>query len=136
MKKLLLLTVCLVLLTGVAVAQEQEAQEKVQLINNTEAGDSLEYEVIIFDTGYEAWLHSHAKPMSYYSQSYLENWNRQYVLEWNYRYQSGMNPDIVGSYIDYQPNTDYGLEVNYRLYTYFVYVEEQLNLKLLNRGAR
>jgi hypothetical protein len=136
MQKLLLISVCLVLLTGIAVAQEQEAQEKVQLINNTETGDSLEYEVIIFDAGYEAWLHSQAKPMSYYSQSYLENWNRQYVLEWNYRYQSGMNPDIVGSYIDYQHTTDYGLEVNYRLYTYFVYVEEKLNLKLLNRGTR
>src|SRR5690606_15137860 len=98
MQKLLLISVCLVLLTGIVVAQEQEAQEKVQLINNTETGDSLEYEVIIFDAGYEAWLHSQAKPMSYYSQSYLENWNRQYVLEWNYRYQSGMNPDIVGSY--------------------------------------
>jgi hypothetical protein len=136
MHKLLLISVCLVLLTGVAVAQEQEAQDKVQLINNTETGDSLEYEVIIFDAGYEAWLHSHAKPISYYSQSYLENWNRQYVLEWNYRYQSGLNPDIVGSYIDYQHTTDYGLEVNYRLYTYFVYVEEKLNLKLLNRGTR
>ncbi|MGD9994399.1 MAG: DUF6146 family protein [Salinivirgaceae bacterium] len=136
MHKLLLISVCLILLTGVAVAQEQEAQEKVQLINNTETGDSLEYEVIIFDAGYEAWLHSHAKPISYYSQSYLENWNRQYVLEWNYRYQSGLNPDIVGSYIDYQHTTDYGLEVNYRLYTYFVYVEEKLNLKLLNRGTR
>ena len=136
MQKLLLISVCLVLLTGVAVAQEQEAQEQVQLINNTETGDSLEYEVIIFDAGYEAWLHSHAKPISYYSQSYLENWNRQYVLEWNYRYQSGLNPDIVGSYIDYQHSTVYGLEVNYRLYTYFVYVEEKLNLKLLNRGTR
>ncbi|PKP08153.1 MAG: hypothetical protein CVU09_16755 [Bacteroidetes bacterium HGW-Bacteroidetes-4] len=136
MQKLLLLSVCLIILTGVAVAQEQETQEKVQLISNTEADDSLEYEVIIFDAGYEAWLHSHTKPISYYSQSYLENWNRQYVLEWNYRYQSGLNPDIVGSYIDYQPNIDYGKEVNYQLYTYFVYVEEKLNLKLLNRGTR
>lgn len=136
MKKLLFISVWLVLLTGFVVAQEPDAQEKVQLINNTELSDSLEYEVIIFDAGYESWLHTYAKPMGYYSQSYLENWNRQYVLEWNYRYQSGMNSDIVGSYIDYQPNTDYGLEVNYKLYTYFVYVEEELKLKLLNRGTR
>lgn len=136
MKKLLFISVLTVLFTGYVTAQEPEAQEKVQLINNAVPGDSLEYEVIIFDAGYEAWLHSHAKPMSYYSLSYLENWNRQYVLEWNYRYQSGMNTDVVGSYIDYLPNTDYGLEVNYRLYTYFVYVEEQLKLKLLNRGTR
>jgi len=34
----------------------------------------------------------------------------------------------------YQPGIDYGLEVNYTLYEYFLYVENELHFKLLNRA--
>lgn len=89
------------------------------------ANDSLEYEIIIFDIGYETYLKSIAKPEWYYSQQYLENKNQFYVTEWNIRVNNPFkfNPDIYENRIDYDFNTNYGLEVNYKLYNYFKFVE-------------
>src|SRR5690606_38959302 len=60
--------------------------------NNAIAGDTvrianeeLEYEVIIIDPGFPSWLNSRSRPRGYYSQSYLENKNLQWITEWNVR---------------------------------------------------
>ncbi|MDO9036949.1 MAG: DUF6146 family protein [Lutibacter sp.] len=95
-------------------------QEAVRIAN-----DSLEYEIIIMDIGFETYLNTIAKPMNFYSQEYYENKNRFYVTEWNIR---ALNPlryrkDIYENQIDYDFNVDYGLEVNYKLYNYFKFVE-------------
>jgi len=89
------------------------------------ANDSLEYEIIIFDVGYETYLNTIAKPEWYYSQNYLETKNRFYVTEWNIRTQNPLryNSDIYENTIDYNFNINYGLEVNYKLYNYFKFVE-------------
>jgi len=89
------------------------------------ANDSLEYEIIIFDTGYDYYLKSIAKPEWYYSLDYLETKNRFYVTEWNIRAQnpSRYNATIYGNVIDYNFNTKYGFEVNYKLFNYFKFVE-------------
>ena len=58
----------------------------------TASVDSVEYELIIIDPGYDLWLASVAKPMGYYSKEYLESWNQQYILEWNNRYLTGQDP--------------------------------------------
>lgn len=118
-----------------ANAQEEKPKVKTAVIQEADNSDSIGYEVVIMDPGFDFWLKSQAKPMSFYSLSYLENWNNLYVKEWNYRYQLGKDANIIESYIDYDPNTAYGLEVNYMLYSYFVYVEKQLNLRLLNRAV-
>ena len=47
--------------------------------------DETEYEIIIIELGFNFWLQSIAKPEGYYSQSYMENRNNLYVLEWNRR---------------------------------------------------
>ena len=106
---------------------------KTTVQNNTDlpegavriANDSLEYEIIIFDIGFEYYLASIAKPEWYYSQSLLETKNMLYVNEWNYRARNPQryNSNIYENIIDYQPNIDYGLEVNYKLYNYFKFVE-------------
>ncbi|MDD2286878.1 MAG: hypothetical protein PHQ11_15940, partial [Paludibacter sp.] len=41
--------------------------------------DSVAYELIVFDTGFETWYLLQNSPASYRSQQYYENWNRQYV---------------------------------------------------------
>ncbi|RXP56589.1 hypothetical protein EC396_07470 [Lutibacter sp. HS1-25] len=89
------------------------------------ANDSLEYEIIIFDTGYDYYLKSIAKPEWYYSLNYLETRNRFYVTEWNIRAQNPLryNAAIYGNVIDYDFNTKYGFEVNYKLFNYFKFVE-------------
>jgi len=88
------------------------------------ANDSLEYEIIIIDPGFNSWLVSRARPRGYYNQSYFENRNRMWVMEWNNR---ALNPtrfgDLYQMQIDYQHQIDYGYEVNYMLYNYLVYFQ-------------
>jgi len=89
------------------------------------ANDSLEYEIIIIDIGFETYLHSIAKPDNFYSQQYYETKNTFYVTEWNIRAQNPLkyNSSIYENVIDYNFNTNYGLDVNYKLYNYFKFVE-------------
>jgi hypothetical protein len=96
------------------------------------ANDSLKYEVIIIDPGFNAWLNSTALPRNYYSQSYLENKNRIYVNEWNRRVLQPMryNPNLYEMTIDYEPNIDYGYEVNYLIYNYMIYFQNTYKQKL------
>ena len=91
------------------------------------ANDSLEYEIIITDIGFETYLNTIAKPMNFYSQEYYETKNRFYVTEWNIRAQNPLRyrSDIYENQIDYDFNVDYGLEVNYKLYNYFKFVEHK-----------
>ncbi len=101
------------------------------------ANEDLEYEIIIIDIGFETYLHSIARPANFYSQHYYENKNLFYVTEWNQRV---LNPAEFGStiyenHIDYQQGIDYGLDVNYKLYNYFKFVEHKYGQKfLLTRG--
>ncbi|WP_293874114.1 DUF6146 family protein, partial [Flavobacterium sp.] len=89
------------------------------------ANDSLEYEIIIMDSGFNTWLAGNAKPRGFYSESYMENRNQTYVQEWNSRV---MQPQRYGSNlyemrIDYDPKIHYGYEVNYLLFNYMVYFQ-------------
>ena len=95
------------------------------------ANDDIEYEVIIIEPGFNSWLMGRAKQRGYYNQFYLENRNRLLVLEWNNRVRQ---PTVYGNLyemtIDYRPNIDYGYEVNYLLYNYFVYFQIQYKQQL------
>lgn len=93
------------------------------------ANDSLEYEIIIIDPGFSTFLASQARPEGYYSQEYLENKNRFLVTDYNQRVHQPFNfdPDIYVQEIEYDPRIDYGYEVNYKLYYYFVYLSRKYN---------
>lgn len=93
------------------------------------ANDSLEYEIIIIEPGFNLFINSIARPEGYYSQNYLENKNRVLVNEYNQRVRQPQvyNPDLYIQEINYEPRIDYGYEVNYLLYNYFVYFSRQYN---------
>jgi hypothetical protein len=99
--------------------------------------DSTEYELIVFDPGYESFLITQPYPKNYYSNEYYKNWNIQYVTEWNYRYD---HPDVYGDFyetrIDYDPSIDYGLDFNYRLYQYFQFIDKQYGIVLISRRGK
>lgn len=90
--------------------------------------DSLEYELIIIDAGFQPWLDMHRKPIWYYSNDYLAAMNYQYVIAWN---EKARDPFLLQNRadspfmmeIDYRPTIDYGIELNYKLYHYFKFVE-------------
>lgn len=93
------------------------------------ANDSLEYEIIIIDPGYSYFLNAIAQPEGYYSQSYLENKNRFLVRDYNQRVREPFryDPELYTQEINYDPNIDYGYDVNYKLYNYFVYLSREYN---------
>lgn len=94
------------------------------------ANDSIEYEIIIIEPGFNAWLVTQP-PKGYYGLNYLETRNKIYVTEYNYRvYAQGYDKNLYLQEINYNPNTSYGLEVNYLLYNYFKYFEDTYNQKL------
>lgn len=96
------------------------------------ANDSLEYEVIIIDPGFTAYLASTAQPKGFYSQSYLEARNRSWVITWNQRAinHSNFNQNIYENVIDYQSTIDYGYEVNYKLFNYFLFAQRKYKMSL------
>lgn len=107
----------------------QSSQSDTQINGDTIriANDSLEYEVIVFEPGFESWLQTQ-KPRGYYSKSYLEQRNQYNVIIYNSRVYS--RPRLYPQEIDYQPHIDYGYEVNYMLYHYFLFFEQKYNQKL------
>lgn len=94
--------------------------------------DSLEYEVIIFDVGFNNWLSRRVEQRGYWSQSYLETQNRFFVAEWNRRFLDPFNYDrnLYSLQIDYDPLIDYGYEVNFLLFNYFLFFQEKYQQKL------
>jgi len=90
------------------------------------------YEIIIIEPGFNVWLQSVARPEGYYSQHFLENRNRLYVIEWNNRVLNPrmFDPNLYEMQINYDPLIDYGYEVNYKLYNYFIYFQRKYNQRL------
>lgn len=93
------------------------------------ANDSLEYEIMIIDPGFSYFLSSVARPEGYHSLNYLENKNRFLVSDYNQRVRQPnlYNPRIYEMEINYDPNIDYGYDVNYKLYNYFVFLSRKYN---------
>ena len=94
--------------------------------------EDSEYDIIIIEPGFNFWLQSIARPRKYYSQHFLESRNRIMVINWNQRVLQPMryNPNLYEMQINYEQGTDYGYEVNYKLYNYFVYFQRKYNQRL------
>ena len=111
---------------------EENTFKQVQEDTITISSEKTEYEIIIIEPGFTTWLSSIAKPEGYYSQNFLENRNNIMVLEWNNRVlqPSRFNPNLYELRIDYSQQIDYGYEVNYKLYNYFIYFQRKYNQRL------
>ncbi len=94
--------------------------------------DKVEYEIIIIEPGFNNWMRGRVRPRGYYSQSFLESRNIVYVTEWNNRVldPSRFDPLLYEMQINYEPGIDYGYEVNYLLYYYFIYFQRTYNQRL------
>lgn len=96
------------------------------------ANDSLEYEVLIIDSGFSSWLDSRAFPRNFHSLTYLENKNQIYVNEWNNRVMQPQryNSNLYEMTINYESQIHYGYEVNYLIYNYMIYFQNTYKQKL------
>lgn len=114
------------------------SQNNIQLkeVNAEEENDSVSYELIVLDPGFESWYITYSKPSWYHSQSYYENWNQQYVNAWNYKTIWRHHSQLLDGQINYDSQTDYGLEINHKLFYYFQYVERVLKIRIIENGPR
>ena len=139
MKKIAFLIIALIFVYSCATTQiDQKMHKSISSTDSTKvtendtvriANDSLEYEIIIIDPGFSTFLASIARPENYYSQSYLENKNQFLVIDYNQRVMQPFrySPDLYEQQINYDPRIDYGYEVNYKLYNYFVFFSRKYN---------
>ncbi len=132
MKKTVYLIIMFLTLIQIS-ASGQKRKEVRNVKADTISLDSLEYELTIIDPGFETWLVTQPSK-EFHSQLFYEQRNHQYVTEWNQRYLSGRGRGSYDSYIDYQYGTEYGLDLNYKLYYYFRYFEQTNRVRLINSG--
>ena len=85
------------------------------------ANDSLEYEVIIIDPGFSSWINGRAFPRGYHSENFM-----RIRVQNPYQY----DPNLYTMRIDYDQNVNYGYEVNYLIYNYFIYFQNTFNQRL------
>ena len=85
-----------------------------------------EWELDVLDTQYEYFITAVAKPMSMYSESYLKSRNTFLVTEWNSNFFTGKYRNVI----EYNPNENYGLKFEYRLYQVFAYVQWKYGVKM------
>ena len=100
---------------------------------DTAVEEETEYVLMVIEPGYEAYLVSQL-PMEYYPESYYKTWNQQYATEWNIRYLTGPRRELFRNEINYDPMTDYGLELEYHLYYFFRFFEDKYGITLVYRG--
>ncbi len=111
---------------------EKEAFQQVEGDTIEISSNKTEYDIIIIEPGFNSWFRSLAKPEGYYSQSYFETRNLIYVTNWNQRVLEPNNydPMLYEMQINYNQHIDYGYEVNYKLYYYFIYFQRKYRQRL------
>ncbi len=118
---------------SITVAPEEQAYFESEDSEAVEISDEeSEYEIMIIEPGFYAWLNSIARPEGFYSKSFLETRNQLMVINWNQRVQQPFqfNPQLYQFEINYNSGVDYGYEVNYKLYNYFIFFQRKYNQRL------
>jgi len=100
-----------------------------------EEADSTEYELVIFDPEFNSWMSMNSRPIGFYSEEYLKTWNNRLVMEWNnYSPSLGRIDCRPNSYLDWDPNEDYGKELHYQLFHYFQFMQERCRIFMSTPG--
>ncbi len=108
------------------IANQSKENRPLQAQKN----DDGEYDLEVLDTQFTYFINAIARPMSMYSEGYLKSKNQFLVSEWNSYYFSGRYRNVIESSIDYDPNINYGLKYEYKLYQVFAFVKWKYGLKL------
>lgn len=113
----------------------QKPNPENQTVMKPEKNDDGEWDLDVIDTQYDYFLNAIAKPMSMYTESYLKTRNQFLVSEWNSYYYNGRYRNVIESAIDYDPNENYGLKFEYKLYQVFAYVHWKYGLRMQGLSA-
>ena len=111
-------------------SQENTKKDKEQNEMKPSKNEDGEWDLTVIDTQFDYFLSAVAKPISQYTESYLKTKNTFLVNEWNSYYNSGRYRNVIESGIDYDPQENYGIKFEYKLYQVFVYVNWKYKLKM------
>ena len=106
------------------MTQSQKSQSEISI-------DSTEYNILIIDPAFDRWYMMRYSASMDRSNEFYKGMNNLGVQNWNNYYNRGKYPQVIGSYLNYNPGIDYGLDVNRRLYWYFKYIEENFRIRIL-----
>ncbi len=127
MKKLLFIF-SILLLFGCASNNASSSESKNEIA--PQKNEDGEWDLDVLDTQYNYFLNAIARPMNTYSESYLKSRNAILVAEWNSYFFSGRYRNIIESSIDYNPQENYGIKFEYKLYQVFAFVQWKYKLRL------
>ncbi|NJN28107.1 MAG: hypothetical protein HC819_20120 [Cyclobacteriaceae bacterium] len=117
----------------VACAPSYNTQQvKDKNLIDIEKNDDEQYEVIVFDPGFETWFATTWSPAKDRSVAYYKQWNQQYVNAWNYKASHPGTYRFFDTTIQYDPTVDYGIEVERKLYYYFRFVDTKMGIPILD----
>ncbi|MBN2615088.1 MAG: hypothetical protein JXR71_05285 [Bacteroidales bacterium] len=133
MKKLIVWIGILAFVVSCTTQQKITGQKANSVV--IENKDSTQYQLTILDPQFENWYTLHNNPSQYRQLSYYENWNRQYAAAWDAKAANPMRYPFFQSIIGYDPNVEYGMKLNHKLFYYFQYVEHVLNIPILSGGG-
>ena len=68
--------------------------------------DSVEYKLLTFDQKFESWYAMQNNLSQYRTQSFYEDWNRQYVAEWNAKAMDPIRNPFFEPIVGYDPNVN------------------------------
>jgi uncharacterized protein YcfL len=122
--------VILPLLVLLAFAGCTAKRSIVKIENHPEIMDSVYYELLVDEPGYDSWMATNSKPDWYHEKEYYRYWNLLYITEFNYRVLHSNTGHPFDVMINYDQQTDYGPELEYKLYWYFKFIEDKYNTKL------
>ena len=92
--------------------------------------DSTQYELIVTDIHFDSWYTMNYSDAKDRTDTYYQSKNLVAASRWNDYYNRGKYINVVDSYFGYQPQIDYGIELNRKLFWYFSFVEEYYRIKL------
>lgn len=130
MKKLIFALSILLITLSCSSQNNIANQPKEDRPLQAQKNDDGEYDLEVLDTQFTYFINAIARPMSMYSEGYLKSKNQFLVSEWNSYYFSGRYRNVIESSIDYDPNINYGLKYEYKLYQVFAFVKWKYGLKL------
>lgn len=118
----------MVLMIWACSTVKEASKTSAILTQNTQ--DSTGYDILIIDPQFDQWYLYSYTPAKDYSNDYYWGQNNSAAANWNSYYRTGRYSRVIDCNIDYQPNIDYGIEVNRKLYWYFIYIQNKYRIRL------
>ncbi|MFW5663429.1 MAG: DUF6146 family protein [bacterium] len=120
----LVLTIGFILIWGCTLQQHSPDDSSVEAKEDgVQVEDSLEYDLVIFDSEFNRWFTQQARPISFYDHQYLRRWNTTLAREWNSLGAASSVSDCRPvNYLDYDSDIEYDKKLDYKLFYYFRYM--------------